>query len=110
MESSVLDKSLWPYVEEQKVNKSLGTAIWFIQQYFDYDVSHLLKLLGLPYVNNASKNVITTLLFEGFKANYSQLILNPDLMGNFSPIIVEELFRLVDIWNLTGYVLSLFLE
>lgn len=45
MESSVLDKALRPYVEKNRINWSMATAIRFIQQSFDYDVKQLLKLL-----------------------------------------------------------------
>lgn len=61
-------------------------------------------------MNNASKNVVNTFLFDGLKANYSQIIFSPELMSAYSPIVVEELFRLVDIRKMTGYTLNLFLE
>lgn len=61
-------------------------------------------------MNNASKSVVRHLAFDGMKASFSQLIFNPDLMGRFSAIVVEEIFWLVDVWKMTSYTLSLFLE
>lgn len=70
----------------------------------------LMKLIRMPYANNATSTFIEMIAFDGIKGSFSQLLVNPDFASKLTIALVEQLFKDKPLNNWNGYYASNILE